>query len=88
MPQGTGGGILSRSWWPETLGHVTNLGDILSRRLGGTWVLRQKMEESQVRVGKRVWLPFLRARRYMQSRESLLVYSLTQFFHDVARYRL
>ncbi|RKH13539.1 hypothetical protein D7V97_05455 [Corallococcus sp. CA053C] len=63
------------------------LGDVLVRRLGGTWVLRQKVEESQVRVGKRVWLPFLRARRYMQSRQSLLDYSLTQFFHEVERYR-
>ncbi|RKH21919.1 hypothetical protein D7V77_28740 [Corallococcus sp. CA041A] len=63
------------------------LGDVLVRRLGGTWVLREKMEESQVRVGKRVWLPFLRARRYMQSRQSLLDYSLTQFVHEVERYR-
>ncbi|WP_249346438.1 hypothetical protein [Corallococcus exiguus] len=63
------------------------LGDVLVRRLGGTWVLRAKMEESQVRVGKRVWLPFLRARRYMQSRESLLDYSLTQFFREVERFR-
>ncbi|NTX67748.1 hypothetical protein HUA74_44615 [Myxococcus sp. CA051A] len=63
------------------------LGNVLVRRLGGTWVLRQKLEESQVRVGKRVWLPFLRARRYMQSRLSLLDYSLTQFFHEVERYR-
>ncbi|NOK14899.1 hypothetical protein [Corallococcus exercitus] len=63
------------------------LGDVLVRRLGGTWVLRAKMEESQVRVGKRVWLPFLRARRYMQSRQSLLDYSLTQFFREVERCR-
>ncbi|RKG96458.1 hypothetical protein D7V97_35585 [Corallococcus sp. CA053C] len=63
------------------------LGDVLVRRLGGTWVLRAKMEESQVRVGKRVWLPFLRARRYMQSRESLLEHSLTQFFKEAERYR-
>ncbi|AGC42871.1 hypothetical protein MYSTI_01531 [Myxococcus stipitatus DSM 14675] len=63
------------------------LGDVLVRRLGGTWVLREKMEESQVRVGKRVWLPFLRARRYMQSRQSLLEYSLTQYFKEVERYR-
>jgi hypothetical protein len=61
--------------------------NVLVRRLGGTWVLRQKVEESQVRVGKRVWLPFLRARRYMQSRQSLLDYSLTQFFHEAERYR-
>ncbi|NOK14273.1 hypothetical protein [Corallococcus exercitus] len=63
------------------------LGDVLVRRLNGNWVPRQKVEESQVRVGKRVWLPFLRARRYMQSRQSLLDYSLTQFFHEVERYR-
>nr|BDT32081.1 hypothetical protein MFMH1_17500 [Myxococcus sp. MH1] len=44
------------------------LGDVLVRPLGGEWVLRQKMEESQMRVGKRVWLIFLRARRYTQSR--------------------
>ncbi|RKH45179.1 hypothetical protein [Corallococcus sicarius] len=62
------------------------LGDVLVRRLGGTWVLRQKLEESQVRVGQRVWLPFLRARRYMQSRHALLNYSLTQFFREVARH--
>ncbi|AKQ68209.1 hypothetical protein A176_005121 [Myxococcus hansupus] len=60
---------------------------MLVRRLGGPWVLRQEMEESQVRVGTRVWLPFLRARRYMQSRESLLAYSLTQFFKEAERYR-
>ncbi|MDC0711752.1 hypothetical protein POL68_25005 [Stigmatella sp. ncwal1] len=63
------------------------LGSMLVRRLGGTWVPRQHLEESQVRVGKRVWLPFLRARRYMQSRESLLEYSLTQFFKEAERYR-
>ncbi|NVJ24661.1 hypothetical protein HUW62_25875 [Myxococcus sp. AM011] len=57
------------------------------RRLGGTWVLRAKMEEFQVRVGKRVLLPFLRARRYMPSRQSLLDYSLTQFFREAERYR-
>ncbi|MBU8901026.1 hypothetical protein KRR26_36105 [Corallococcus sp. M34] len=63
------------------------LGDVLVRRLGGTWVLREKMDESQVRVGKRVWLPFLRARRYMQSRQSLLEFSLTQYFKEAERYR-
>ena len=63
------------------------LGGMLVRRLGGMWVLRQKMEESQVRVGKRVWLPFLRARRYMQSQQSLLDYSLTQFFREAERHQ-
>lgn len=63
------------------------LGGILVRRLGGTWVPRQKLEESQVRVGTRVWLPFLRARRYMQSRQALLDSSLTQFFREAERHR-
>ncbi|RKH31891.1 hypothetical protein [Corallococcus sicarius] len=63
------------------------LGGMLVRRLGGTWVPRQKREESQVRVGKRVWLPFLRAHRYMESRQALLDYSLTQFFREAERHR-
>ncbi|WP_256560210.1 hypothetical protein [Myxococcus dinghuensis] len=40
-----------------------------------------------MRVGMRVRLSFLRARRYIQSRQSLLDYSLTQFFHEVEWYR-
>nr|WP_253895299.1 hypothetical protein [Corallococcus exercitus] len=63
------------------------LGGVLVRRLGGTWIPRQNIEESQVRVGKRVWLPFLRARRHMQSRQALLDYSLTQFFREAERHR-
>ncbi|MBZ4336034.1 MULTISPECIES: DUF3396 domain-containing protein [unclassified Corallococcus] len=63
------------------------LGGILVKRLGGTWIPRQNPEESQVRVGKRVWLPFLRARRYMASRQSLLTHSLTQFFREAERHR-
>ncbi|ATB32106.1 hypothetical protein [Melittangium boletus] len=41
---------------------------------------QQKLEESQVRVGKHVWLPFLRARRYMHSPQSLVDCSLTWLF--------
>ncbi|CAM4419670.1 hypothetical protein [Corallococcus exiguus] len=63
------------------------LGGILVKRLGGTWIPRQNPEESQVRVGQRVWLPFLRARRYMESRQSLLTHSLTQFFREAERHR-
>ncbi|NOK06090.1 hypothetical protein HNV27_31840 [Myxococcus xanthus] len=59
---------------------------MLVRRQGCPWVQRQEMEEPQLRVGMRVWLPFLRTRRYMQSRESLLEYSLTQFFKEAERY--
>lgn len=60
------------------------LGEILCRNLGGRWVPRKNIDESQVIVGERAWLPFLRARHYLQDRQSLLDYSLTQFFH-VAR---
>ncbi|GEL74899.1 hypothetical protein MVI01_66830 [Myxococcus virescens] len=56
------------------------LGNVLVRRLGGQWIPRKRLEESQVRVGNRVWPPFLRARRYMQSRQALLEGSLTQFY--------
>ncbi|RKG61878.1 hypothetical protein D7X30_00600 [Corallococcus sp. AB011P] len=63
------------------------LGGILVKHLGGTWIPRQNPEESQVRVGQRVWLPFLRARRYMESRQSLLTHSLTQFFREAERHR-
>jgi hypothetical protein len=50
-------------------------------------VPRQKVEASQVRVGERVLLRFLEARRCMSSRESLLTYSLTEFFKEAERYR-
>ena len=37
--------------------------------------------------GPRVWLPFVRARRYMRSRQSLLDSSLTQLYRVAERYR-
>jgi len=63
------------------------LGQVLVRNLGGQWIPRKKLEEAQVRVGNRVWLPFLRAHRYMRSRQSLLDYSLTQLYGVAARHR-
>jgi hypothetical protein len=63
------------------------LGEVLVRRLGGQWIARQKLEEAQVRVGQRVWLPFVRARRYMRSRQALLDYSLTQLYRVAERHR-
>jgi hypothetical protein len=62
------------------------LGEVLVRHLGGQWLPRKKLEEAQVRVGARVWLPFLRAHRYMRSRQSLLDYSLTRLFRVAQRY--
>jgi len=60
---------------------------VLVRNLGGQWIPRQKLEEAQVRVGNRVWLPFLRARRYMRSCQSLLDFSLTQLYREAERHR-
>jgi hypothetical protein len=63
------------------------LGQVLVRNLGGRWIPRQKLEEAQVLVGHRVWLPFVRARHYMRSRQALLDFSLTQLYRVAARHR-
>jgi hypothetical protein len=63
------------------------LGQVLVRNLGGQWIPRQKLEEVQVRVGNRVWLPFVRAWRYMRSCQSLLDFSLTQLYRVAERHR-
>ncbi|AKJ04848.1 Hypothetical protein AA314_06474 [Archangium gephyra] len=63
------------------------LGEVLVRHLGGRWIPREKLEESQVLVGQRIWLPFVRARRYLQSRQSLLEHSLTQLYRVAERHR-
>ncbi|HVG62792.1 MAG TPA: hypothetical protein VNA24_29770 [Hyalangium sp.] len=62
------------------------LGQVLVRHLGGEWIPRKKLEEAQVRVGTRVWLPFLRAHRYMRSRQALLDFSLTQLYREAERH--
>ncbi|MCP3141141.1 hypothetical protein [Pyxidicoccus xibeiensis] len=56
------------------------LGEVLVRRLGGQWIPRKRLEEAQVRVADRVWLPFLRAHRYLRSRQALLDHSLTRLY--------
>jgi hypothetical protein len=63
------------------------LGEVLVRHLGGKWIPRKKLVEAQVQVGQRVWYPFLRAQRYMGSRQSLLGYSLTQLYRAAERHR-
>ncbi|HYO52109.1 hypothetical protein [Archangium sp.] len=63
------------------------LGQVLVRNLGGQWIPRKKLEEAQVLVGNRVWLPFVRAWRYMRSCQSLLDSSLTQLYHVAKRHR-
>jgi hypothetical protein len=63
------------------------LGEVLVRNLGGRWIPRQKLEEAQVRVGHRVWLPFTRARHFMRSQQALLDYSLTQLYRAAEQHR-
>ncbi|PTL84450.1 hypothetical protein [Vitiosangium sp. GDMCC 1.1324] len=63
------------------------LGQVLVRNLGGQWIPRKKFSEAQVRVGNRVWLPFVRAWRYMRSCQSLLDFSLTQLYRVAERHR-
>jgi len=63
------------------------LGEVLVRHLGGTWLPRQALLESQVLVGERVWLPFLRAHHALRSRQSLLDSSLSGLFLAATRHR-
>ena len=63
------------------------LGEVLVRHLGGRWIPRQKLEESQVLVGNHAWLPFARAWHYMRSRQSLLDSSLSWLFLVASRHR-
>jgi hypothetical protein len=63
------------------------LGEVMVQHLGGQWIPRKKVEESQVRVGSRVWLPFVRAHKSMRSCQSLLDFSLTQFYRAAQRHR-
>jgi hypothetical protein len=63
------------------------LGEVLVQHLGGRWIPRQRLEEAQVLVGHRVWLPFLRARNYMRSPQSLLDCSLTYLYRVAERHQ-
>lgn len=85
-----------RSWGPrlpeaerelliQSLGAY--LGMLLVHHLGGRWVPRRNLEEAAVIVGGRAWLPFLRARRHVQSRQAALDCSLTQLFRQAQRLR-
>jgi hypothetical protein len=62
------------------------LGRVLVDYLEGEWVPRKNIEEAQVVVGDRVWLPFLRANHCLQSKDAALDYSLTKFYRTVERY--
>ncbi|MDT4956104.1 MAG: hypothetical protein QOJ02_4242 [Acidobacteriota bacterium] len=62
------------------------LGKMLVRDFGGHWVPRRNLYEAQVVIGERAWLPFLRAQKYMRSKQAVLDYSLTKFYRTVGRY--
>jgi hypothetical protein len=62
------------------------LGQMLEFHLGGRWIPRKTLLETGVRVGSRVWLPFVRARRYLSSSEALLDFSLTQLYREAERH--
>lgn len=61
------------------------LGKVMVRELGGRWVPRGTLDETQVVIGDTAFLPFLRARHYLLSTQSLLDHSLTQFYRVAAR---
>ncbi|MBZ4415572.1 hypothetical protein [Myxococcus sp. RHSTA-1-4] len=63
------------------------LGEVLVKHLGGQWIPRQKLEEAQVRIGDRVWLPFLRAHHYTRSRQALLDFSLSGLYRAAEQHR-
>ncbi|HEU0012958.1 MAG TPA: hypothetical protein VFQ45_04705 [Longimicrobium sp.] len=62
------------------------LGTALERWLNGRWVPRRNLDESQVIVGDRAWLPFLRVRRFVASRDAALERSLARFYREAERH--
>jgi len=61
------------------------LGTVLERYLDGRWVPRRNLEESQVIIGDRAWLPFLRVRHFLQSKPAAIDFSLTSCYHEAER---
>jgi hypothetical protein len=55
---------------------VPSLGALLARmmvtELGGRWQPRRNLEQTQVILGDRAWLPFLRVNHFVQSRSSAM----------------
>ena len=59
---------------------------LMVHHLHGRWVPRRNLEESYVVLGSRAWLPLVRARHLLESEESALTASLTQFYLHAARF--
>jgi hypothetical protein len=68
---------------------VPSLGALLARmmvtELGGRWQPRRNLEQTQVILGDRAWLPFLRVNHFVQSRSSAIENALTSFFSAAQR---
>ncbi len=62
------------------------LGTMIERLLDGRWIPRRNSEESQIIVGDRAWLPFLRVKRYLQSKQAVIDYSFTKYYREVERH--
>ena len=62
------------------------LGTMIERQLDGQWIPRRNLEESQVVVGDRAWLPFVRVKNLLQSRQAVLDHSLTRYYHEIERH--
>ena len=67
-----------------TLG--AHLGNLIERFIDGRWIPRRILEESQVLVGDRAWLPFLRVKRFLQSKQAVVDYSLTKYYREAERH--
>lgn len=73
----------ARALW-EGVGAM--LGSALVDQLGGRWIPRDRLEEAAVVIGDRAWLPWRRARLFLQSPNAALEYSLTKFYKVAQRY--
>lgn len=62
------------------------LGTMMERHLDGRWTPRQNLDEAQIVVGNRAWLPFLRVKHFTQSKQAALDYSLTRYYREAERH--
>lgn len=62
------------------------LGKVMVRNLGGTWVPRQRLDESYIHLGTRAWYPFRRAHHALQSKQAAIDYALVTFYRTAERH--
>lgn len=61
------------------------VGELMVATLGGRWVPRAELDESQVVVGGVAYLPFLRACHALATQQAQIDASMTQFYREAAR---